>query len=205
MFSNIPKQKIPPDLSRYLEGKRVDFMVKEHRTFFEVVSKVFYTVINMFILTFIIYFLVDNSHFILKFLLDLIDKRQLLDIIFFIGFVYIIVIIIYEDLFKKSLYIDFYKSLIHPPIFVGTDQCLIVYQNGQIAALSWRHFNPSILIYFKNKNKADIIFRLYNDQEIINEYDGKVLKPKAIQINSIEIAPRIKKVARKRIDKIQGE
>jgi len=205
MITNIPKQKIPPELSRYLEGKQVDFIVKEHQTFFEVVSKIFYTIINMFILTFIIMLIFDNYEFILKFILNLIEKRQLINIIFFIGFIYIIVITIYEELFKKSLHIEFYRHLIHPPIFAGTDQQLIIFQNGQIAALSWRHFNPSILISLKDKQKGNILFRLYNDQKIINEYDGKELKPKAIQINSVEFAEKIKKIARKHIDMIQGE
>ncbi len=205
MLTNIPKHKIPPDLSCYLEGKQVDFMVMEHRSFFEVVSRIFYTIINMFILTFIMKFIYDNYDVILKFILNLIEKRQLLDIIFFIGFVYIIVVAIYEELFKKSLHIDFYRNLIHPPIFVGTNQQLIIYQNGQIAALSWRYFNPSILVHSKNKQKGDILFRLYNDRKIINEYDGKTLKPKAIQINSVVFPHKIEKIARKYIDQIQGE
>ncbi len=204
MFTNIPKHKIPDELSRYLEGKKVDFMVMEHRTFFEVVSRIFYTIINMFILTFIMKFIYDNYDIILKFILNLIEKRQLLDIIFFIGLIYIIVTSFYEDIFRKSLHVDFYKNLIHPPIFAGTNQQLIIYQNGQIAALSWRYFNPSILVHSKNKQKGDILFRLYKDQKIINGYDGKTLKPKAIQINSVDFPHKIEKIARKYIDLIQG-
>ncbi len=43
MITNIPEQKIPPELSRYLVGKQVDFIVKDNIDYYLIVALLMFT------------------------------------------------------------------------------------------------------------------------------------------------------------------
>ena len=203
MFTNIPKHNIPDELSRYLEGKQVDFIVRNNRDYYEIINVVIMTFFSIFALSviFTAVFLWYRHH--IDLFLDELDK---IDIIFFSFSVFSFIYLGYYSIKFLFFTSSYFRNLFNPPtIFVGTDQHLIVYNNNKFLVLSWRHFNRSTLVLLTGKHKGDIVFRLYNDQKIINEYDGKEVKPENIKISEVENADELEKIIRKHIDMIQGE
>lgn len=198
MITNISKEKIPPELSKYLEGKTVDFIVKNNIDYYLIVAllmmTVFITVTTAAIISAII-----KTRLYIKVFNHTASPLHTFAFIFFIGF------ILYMIKFL-GLPVSHFRNLRNPPaIFVGTDQYLIVYHHNQFMVLSWKHFSRSTIVSLTGKHRGDIIFRLYNDQTIINEYDGTEVNPARIEISEVEHADELEKIIRKRIDMIQGE
>ena len=198
MITNLPEQKIPHELSQYLKGKQVDFIVKNNKDYYEIISIIMLTGFSLYVVAIVLSNIVDLRIYRIFFnktstTFDYIKLLILLSIIFF----YI------KLLFSSSSY---FRDLFKPPaIFAGTDQYLVVYYDNQIMSLSWEHFNRSTLVFLTGKHKGNIIFRLYNDRKIINEYDGTEVKPENIIISEVEYADELEIIIRKHIDMIQGE
>lgn len=199
MVTNISKDKIPPELLKYLEGKTVDFIIKNNLDYYEIIGFIMATIFSMYVVAAVSFSIIKTGLFSKIFNLTNTTVENYITFVIFFG----ILLVYAKFLHFLSTY---FRDLFKPPVFfAGTDKNLIIYDNNKFLVLSWYHICPYALARLTGKHRGDIIFRLYNEERIFNEYDGTEVDIVSIKISETKYAEKLEKVIRKRIDMAQGE